>query len=67
MKMSEAMVSLIFTFKNYFIKPFGFEKSVYGNVQYLVLPEISKNFLSWTKTYENENNMRIPKFLNMTW
>ena len=39
MEMSEAMASL----KNYFIK---FEKSVYGNVQYLVLPEISKNFLS---------------------
>ena len=35
MKMYKAMVSLIFTLKKSSIKPFSFEKKVYGSVQYV--------------------------------
>ena len=35
--MQGAMVSLIFTLKKPFIKPFGFGKKVYGSVQYIIV------------------------------
>ena len=47
---NENMVSLIFTLKKSLIKSFGFEKKVYGSVQYISVMCMSKNSLPWRRT-----------------